>query len=647
MIKLGAIIIFISFIRCFKSLTVVPYQECYPNISYRKYSIGKDLSWMEYLNDIYSIKMKNEEAMKLQTVKLLSEKISTIFYNHAKVDVILFGAYRGEGYMGQLTHWFKTREYTQPIFQSNQWVEVVHWSMYYLTNKFHPNIVYNEGYTDQQYTGYGILDHGRKLGWGCWFTYYQGSGVYINTGRLLVANDRYELKAMLGLDEWGCRPEYDCTEFKRNCNKNSYDTASIVCSNQDKFYCERAVALGYDSWHTRDYFREITFCNNACATEPFNSSCPAIELRTGYNGSLPCHCNGSYNTINCGKNYNSWIGDGPYTDPFNGTYQEGYPTKHFACFPQTLSDYNYIQYDLPRQEFKLHISFTANIIKDISSPTSSSFDSTSKQYDEAAAAAAVTVDKLKSLKRTSDIVIDIHASTNPVFDSVNELNLSKLGFNILRKGSVIHKEPRKRSFMIGGRYVEFIIMTDIVCAKQSICYGFLMMVNSEELTNNYSGATDENYSYESISSSSSSSSSTTSSSDSDSDKELIRWIIDESVCLRNKKARLVILVSKASYNFNHNIAKKTFSYIDAILGANSHSDQQVSCNGHYLASREDYLIVNSGIRGINTSATTTSDKVVVVQLGKTSATAGIAVGYIELEFILMKGLSIKSDVIIF
>ena len=53
-----------------------------------------------------------------------------------------------------------------------------------------------------------------------------------------------------------------------------------------------------------------------------------------------------------------------------------------------------------------------------------------------------------------------------------------------------------------------------------------------------------------------------SSSDSDIDKELIRWIIDESVYLRNKKVRLVILVSKASYNVNHNIAKKTFAFCE-------------------------------------------------------------------------------------
>ena len=66
------------------------------------------------------------------------------------------------------------------------------------------------------------------------------------------------------------------------------------------------------------------------------------------------------------------------------------------------------------------------------------------------------------------------------------------------------------------------------------------------------------------------------------DPELVRWIIDEALCLRHRGARVVLLLTKATWKINYNfIAKGTYGYVDAILAANQHSTGEYSCKGLY------------------------------------------------------------------
>ena len=62
------------------------------------------------------------------------------------------------------------------------------------------------------------------------------------------------------------------------------------------------------------------------------------------------------------------------------------------------------------------------------------------------------------------------------------------------------------------------------------------------------------------------------------DPELVRWIIDETLYLRHRGARVVLLLTKATLKINYNyIARGTYGYIDAILAANQHSTGEYSC----------------------------------------------------------------------
>jgi len=64
------------------------------------------------------------------------------------------------------------------------------------------------------------------------------------------------------------------------------------------------------------------------------------------------------------------------------------------------------------------------------------------------------------------------------------------------------------------------------------------------------------------------------------DPELVRWIIDETLCLRHRGARVVLLLTRATWKINYNyIAGGTYCYIDACLAANQHSTGEYSCKG--------------------------------------------------------------------
>ena len=111
--------------------------------------------------------------------------------------------------------------------------------------------------------------------YGCWFHMLRGTGIYANVGTTLVAMSRI----------------------------NAYQLLNIPFDNDDRDICPTVLAKGYDSIQIFNSqvtkFAELIICSGKCATHPVNTSCPPIELRTGFKEKKPCFCNESYPILNC------------------------------------------------------------------------------------------------------------------------------------------------------------------------------------------------------------------------------------------------------------------------------------------------------------------------------------------------------------
>ena len=121
--------------------------------------------------------------------------------------------------------------------------------------------------------------------YGCWFHFLIGSNIYLKLDRIIPKDlmdniwDRLKVNGGCLQQNSGlfCGDKYKCTTVLNN----SYDTV-----------------LGI---HNIDNI-EIAYCNDQCAKIGFNTSCPPIELRTGYRGTSICNCSINNNNLNCDNN---------------------------------------------------------------------------------------------------------------------------------------------------------------------------------------------------------------------------------------------------------------------------------------------------------------------------------------------------------
>ena len=119
--------------------------------------------------------------------------------------------------------------------------------------------------------------------YGCWFYMLSGTGIYVNIGKSLVAHKRSNALQMLGLP---------CP-----------DPPHCYFGPDDFNICIKVIEKGYDSMqifesHDRNV-HELVYCTGNCATQSVNTSCPPLELRTGWNGTKKCSCSENYPILNC------------------------------------------------------------------------------------------------------------------------------------------------------------------------------------------------------------------------------------------------------------------------------------------------------------------------------------------------------------
>jgi hypothetical protein len=217
--------------------------------------IREDLSWKEYLNDIYDVDVKNRYEIQNLTKHLLTKNDPVSYYRYGSVDTKLVEvAYPNwqmtNHYMRQSAfsvdvHYEESRRGIPIKYDSNSWVEVHHFA-----SSFFPSFgltPYNEGYSP----------------YGCWFHIIKGTGVFINIGKTLAIEDTMELFKYLGLDSHGCIEGVDCGDLQY----------------VDKYLCTKALQLHYDSIQLfRENLNELIMCSGICAQIPINSSCPDLPL---------------------------------------------------------------------------------------------------------------------------------------------------------------------------------------------------------------------------------------------------------------------------------------------------------------------------------------------------------------------------------
>lgn len=121
--------------------------------------------------------------------------------------------------------------------------------------------------------------------YGCWFHFLIGSNIYLKLDRIIPKD--------LMDNIWdGMKGNGGCLQHKRG----------IFCG--DKYKCTTVLNNNYDTVlgiHNIENI-EIAYCNDQCAKVGFNTSCPPIELRTGYRGTSICNCSINNNYLNCDNN---------------------------------------------------------------------------------------------------------------------------------------------------------------------------------------------------------------------------------------------------------------------------------------------------------------------------------------------------------
>ena len=134
---------------------------------------------------------------------------------------------------------------------------------------------YVEGYGKGWLDTFADIKNRKDRPYGCWFHMLRGTGIFVNVGTTLVAMNRV----------------------------NAFQLLNIPFDHQDHDLCPALLARGYDSIQIFNSqvtkFAELVICSKNCSTNPVSSSCPPLELKTGYNADKPCNCNSSYPILNC------------------------------------------------------------------------------------------------------------------------------------------------------------------------------------------------------------------------------------------------------------------------------------------------------------------------------------------------------------
>lgn len=172
-------IIFISFSCIYFSIG--------SNISFNYFNISinitnepTDLSWIEYLNEVYGIQnnnISNNKNLHYSSKLFYIKKRFQFFYEFTKVAIKLFDFPLAHStHLAKFALKYRKSYNSNEKFNNHTWVEV---------NRFASKLIgvgWDEGYS----SGLSTINTTKvKVPYGCWFIPSPGSGIYVNVGKIL------------------------------------------------------------------------------------------------------------------------------------------------------------------------------------------------------------------------------------------------------------------------------------------------------------------------------------------------------------------------------------------------------------------------------------------------------------------------------
>lgn len=212
-------------------------------------------------------------------------------------------------------------------YPSHTWVEVTRLSISKLIKRSIQKSIIHRNWINSDYHKYGWMEgwssgfpgsdinNRSYVPYGCWFYISPGSGIYVNIGHTLVSR-RDDLFTTLSLHKNGCLRSdnsSDLNDLSDRSSDDNYDSSlhhdGTIDNNYqciDKYFCTRAMELGYNSIQIIDH-KELVICHQQCSSLSYDGACPPIELRTNHASDI-CHCSEEIRNrgeLNCDLNRSS------------------------------------------------------------------------------------------------------------------------------------------------------------------------------------------------------------------------------------------------------------------------------------------------------------------------------------------------------
>ena len=280
--------------------------------------IPVDISWIDYLNEVYGIKTVDSNfssdsirrnpfydvrrATMYSTNPLhfynqlhdnssaISKHLINFYYRNSHTRIQPLDWPMNQLFLHQRTKSDHRNHYrvgykSKETFEDHTWVEVNRFSSNFL-NRYsvtRSSTDWIEGYSNGLTGNISIF-----VPYGCWFMSARGSGIFINIGRSL------RIKG-----DWSKDIKYSFGSMFDQINKLNGCIINDTSHNcHDKYYCSIALSYGYDSIQTYGN-NEIVICSHNCSVMPVTGTCPPLEMRTGYDASNACTCSDDNPILNC------------------------------------------------------------------------------------------------------------------------------------------------------------------------------------------------------------------------------------------------------------------------------------------------------------------------------------------------------------
>tara|TARA_B110001452_G_C15232565_1_gene426872 strand:- start:307 stop:2625 length:2319 start_codon:yes stop_codon:yes gene_type:complete len=251
--------------------------------------------------------------------------VGIVFCSPVKARAINWFGFFRPGFSGDCADGLRSREYVPdggqvvalpphqpedhpPAFApDDSWVEVIRVG----TKTFSDTA---EKSTRQTANASGSSTFGEGGAHGCWFLLARGSGIFLNVGRSIRANNRSHLMSTFGeplnareldgysrnpwLENWH-NPRARYCNLCRMARANGYDSIQFL----DELCGNRASHASHKRKARHACFVEVVSCHDACMALPtkslYGACVPGLPLRTGWDATQPCACDDAQTLLNC------------------------------------------------------------------------------------------------------------------------------------------------------------------------------------------------------------------------------------------------------------------------------------------------------------------------------------------------------------